>query len=53
MKSAKRVANEKRPYQCPKLVTYGDFRTLTGAKGGTLGEGKGKGNSRLSGGKKQ
>ena len=53
MKSAERVANEKRPYQCPKLVTYGDFRTLTGVKGGAKGDGIGKGNTRLKGGKRQ
>ena len=53
MKSTERVAYEKRPYQSPKLVTYGDFRTLTGVKGGRLGDGKAKGNTRLAGSKKQ
>lgn len=53
MKSAEHVANKKRPYLCPKLVTYGDFRTLTGVKGGRLGDGKVKGNTRLAGSKKQ
>ena len=53
MKSAERDESKKRPYQSPKLVTYGDFRTLTGVKGGALGDGKAKGNSRLSGSKKQ
>jgi len=53
MNRAERKAEEKRPYQSPKLVTYGDFRTLTGVKGGRLGDSKAKGNSRLSGSKKQ
>jgi hypothetical protein len=43
----------KRPYQRPTLVRYGDFHALTGAKGGRLGDGKAKGNTRLSGTKKQ
>jgi hypothetical protein len=53
MKSGKMRADEKRPYRRPKLIAYGDFRTLTGVKGGKLGDGKAKGNTRLSGSKKQ
>ncbi len=32
---------KKKPYRPPRLVTYGDFRSLTGtsSKGGTKGDG--------------
>lgn len=53
MKSEKIQADKKRPYRRPKLIAYGDFHTLTGVKGGALGDGKAKGNTRLSGSKKQ
>ncbi len=34
---------KKKPYRPPRLVTYGDFRSLTrtSAKGGTKGDGGG------------
>jgi hypothetical protein len=28
----------KKPYRAPRLVEYGDLRTITRAKGGTMGE---------------
>lgn len=53
MSDDEKTAGTKRPYERPKLITYGDFHTLTGSKGGRLGDGKAKGNTRLSGTKKQ
>ncbi len=32
---------KKKPYQSPRLVVYGDFRTLTRAKGGGANDGGG------------
>ncbi len=42
---------KKKAYNSPRLVTYGDFRTLTrvSAKGGTSNDGGGKPRSKLSG----
>ncbi len=48
MRIEEREAKKKRPYESPKLVTYGDFRTLTGVKGGTRGDGAGKASTRLT-----
>lgn len=53
MSDEEKTAGTKRPYERPKLITYGDFHTLTGSKGGRLGDGKAKGNTRLAGTKKQ
>jgi len=43
---------KKKPYSSPRLVAYGDFRTLTrvSAKGGTSNDGTGKPTTKLSGG---
>lgn len=43
---------KKKPYSSPRLVAYGDFRTLTrvSAKGGTSNDGGGKPRTKLSGG---
>ena len=49
MRSEEREAKKRRPYESPKLVTYGDFRTLTGVKGGNKGDGRGKSSTRLTG----
>jgi hypothetical protein len=42
---------KKKPYRPPRLVAYGDFRTLTRAttKGGTGNDGGGKPQTRLGG----
>lgn len=42
----------KKIYSTPRLVAYGDFRTLTrvSAKGGTSNDGGGKPRTKLSGG---
>lgn len=32
---------KKKPYRSPRLVTYGDFRTITRAKGGSANDGGG------------
>lgn len=41
---------KKKPYRRPRLVAYGDFRTLTRAKGGTSNDGGGqKPRTKLSG----
>ena len=53
MSKDEKTVSTKRPYESPKLITYGDFHTLTGSKGGRLGDGKAKGNTRLAGSKKQ
>lgn len=45
--------DERETYQRPRLITFGDFRTLTKVKGGRLGDGINKGNSRLKGSKSQ
>ena len=39
----------KNPYRPPRLVVYGDLRSLTMAKGGTTGDAGGKPRTRLSG----
>jgi hypothetical protein len=49
MRTEKGEAKSKRLYECPKLVTYGDFRSLTGSKGGNKGDGGGKASTRLKG----
>lgn len=41
MKS-KRQDRKKKVYTSPRLVSYGDFRTLTRAKGGSANDGGGK-----------
>ncbi len=49
MKS-KKTQTKKKAYRPPRLVVYGDFRSLTRAKGGTKGDGGGgKANTRVSG----
>lgn len=40
---------KKKPYRPPRLIAYGDLRTLTMAKGGTKGDGTGKPSTRTSG----
>lgn len=45
----KRSQAKKRPYVAPKLVTHGDLRTITLAKGGILGDGTGVPKTRVLG----
>lgn len=40
---------KKKPYRPPRLVAYGDLRTLTMAKGGNKNDGGGKPATKLSG----
>jgi hypothetical protein len=42
-------APAKRPYHAPTLKVLGNFRKLTGAKGGTSNDGSGKPSTKLSG----
>ncbi len=42
MKKSKRENRKKKAYSSPRLVTYGDLRTLTRTKGGTSNDGQGK-----------
>jgi hypothetical protein len=39
----------RRPYRAPELKVHGDFRKLTAAKGGNMGDGSGKPSTRSSG----
>ena len=39
----------KRPYRAPELKIHGDFRKLTAAKGGNMGDGSGKPSTRATG----
>jgi hypothetical protein len=48
MKS-KNPNTKKKMYRSPRLVVYGDFRSLTQVKGGTSGDGTGKPRTRVSG----
>ena len=48
MKS-KTARTKRKTYRSPRLVVYGDFHSLTGAKGGTKGDGGGKPATRTSG----
>ncbi len=41
---------KKKPYHSPRLVVYGNFRTLTRAKGGGGGDGQGKPRTKVGGG---
>jgi hypothetical protein len=52
MKSSKRrsrvkSARNKKPYQPPQLVTYGDLRRLTNMKLGSTNDGHGKPHTRM------
>ncbi len=40
---------KKKPYSSPRLVAYGDFRTLTRSKGGSSNDGQGKPRTKLGG----
>lgn len=40
---------KKKPYRPPRLVAYGDLRTLTKAKGGINNDGGGKPRTKVSG----
>jgi hypothetical protein len=44
-----KAIRKKKPYSSPRLVAYGDFRTLTRGKGGTSGDGQGKPNTKTTG----
>ncbi len=45
-----KTTQRKKTYRPPRLVVYGDFRSLTRAKGGTKSDGGGgKANTRQSG----
>ncbi len=48
MKS-KTARKKKKSYRQPRLVVYGDFRSLTRAKGGTKNDGGGKASTRSTG----
>ena len=39
----------RRPYRAPELKVHGDFRKLTAAKGGNMGDGSGKPSTRSTG----
>jgi hypothetical protein len=39
----------KRPYRAPKLKVHGEFRKLTRSKGGNMGDGSGKPDTRATG----
>ncbi len=39
----------RRPYRAPVLKVHGDFRKLTAAKGGNMGDGSGKPSTRSTG----
>ena len=41
---------KKRPYRTPKLITHGNLRTMTLAKGGALGDGASVPKSRVASG---
>jgi hypothetical protein len=41
---------KKRPYRTPKLITHGDLRTMTMAKGGALGDGGSNPKTRVTSG---
>ncbi len=41
---------KKKPYHSPRLVVYGDFRTLTRAKGGGANDGGSKPRTKAGGG---
>lgn len=49
MKSKGQNQKKKKQYRPPRLVTYGDFRSLTraGAKGGMKGDGGGNPKTKL------
>lgn len=38
-KAERPLQAKKRPYRRPKLVVHGDLKTLTQAKGGSMGDG--------------
>jgi hypothetical protein len=42
-------SRKKKPYRPPRLVAYGDLRTLTMAKGGSRADGGGKPSTKVSG----
>ena len=50
MTTKKQAKPKKRPYRAPKLITHGDLRTMTLAKGGALGDGGGAPKSRVASG---
>lgn len=39
--TGKKTRPKKRPYRAPKLTTHGNLKTITLAKGGSLGDGGG------------
>lgn len=41
---------KKRPYRTPKLITHGNLRTMTLAKGGGLGDGGSNPKTRVASG---
>ena len=49
MKKSKRENRKKKAYSSPRLVTYGDLRTLTRGKGGGNNDGQGKPASKTTG----
>ena len=40
--AAARIEDKKKPYRTPRLVEYGDLRTITRAKGGNMDDGTGE-----------
>lgn len=47
--TSKTTSQKKKPYRPPRLVVYGDLRSLTMVKGGTANDGGGKPRTKLSG----
>jgi hypothetical protein len=50
MRKKRNPQTPKRPYRAPELKVHGDFRKLTAAKGGNMGDGSGKPSTRTTGG---
>ena len=51
MTTKKQVSKpKKRPYRAPKLITHGNLRTMTLAKGGALGDGGSNPKTRVASG---
>ncbi len=48
--NSKSENRKKKPYRPPRLVEYGDFHTLTRAKGGGKNDGQGKPRTKLGSG---
>jgi hypothetical protein len=49
MRKHRDTQKPRRPYRAPELKVHGDFRKLTAAKGGNMGDGSGKPSTRSGG----